>query len=198
MKIITNRLWQVFLLVCCFVISTEIQAQDKIEKEESIREREVPHIATEWLYDAFEKIRKPKWYKEFSEVGYSFEAKFRYKNSFHSVEFDSLGLVQDVEIEIELKSLSTEIQFQILTYLNENYRDFKVNKLQIQYSGASDDLEDFFDEDAKDGILINFEMEFSGTDLSGDSRIWEGTFDQNGCFLGKRIVIVREMDNIIF
>jgi hypothetical protein len=198
MEVFVNMAWRVFLFICCFVISTEILAQDKIEKEESIKERKVPQMATEWLYDTFEKIRKPKWYKEFSEVGYSFEAKFRYKNGFHSVEFDSLGLVQDVEIEIKLKRLSKEIQSQILTYLNENHRVFKVNKLQIQYSGVPDALEDYFDDEVKEGILINHEMEFSGTDLSGDSRIWEVTFDQNGLFLGKRVVIVRGMDNIIF
>lgn len=180
------------------LVSIAVLAQDKVEKEERIREKEVPKIAQEWLYDSFEKIKRPKWYKEFSDSGYSFEAKFQYDDHFHSVEFDSLGNILDVEIEIDWSELKEEVRSSIGNYFGEKFKEHKLIKIQIQYSGEEEDLKEFFDEDENEGILTQYEIEFSGIDLSGDSRIWEGTFDSQGNFLAQRIVRVLEMANVIF
>ncbi|WP_075350870.1 hypothetical protein [Algoriphagus marinus] len=185
-------------IVLFMLVSIVGFAQDKVEKEERIREKEVPRIAQEWLYDAFEKVKRPKWYKEFSDSGYSFEAKFQYDDHFHSVEFDSLGNILDVEIEMDWSELKQEVRSSIGNYFGEKYKVHKLIKIQIQYSGEEEDLEDFFDEDENEGILIQYEIEFSGIDLTGDSRIWEGTFDSRGNFLSLRIIRVLEMANVIF
>lgn len=196
--ILKTALFNFFFFLLLMVGGKAAFAQNKIEKEERIKENEVPKIARDWLYDAFEKIRRPKWFKEFSESGYSFEAKFKSENHYHSVEFDSLGNILDVEVQLEWSELANEVKSSIENYFDENLKEYKLIKIQIQYSGKAQDLEDFFDEDEHDGILVQYEIEFSGIDLSDDSRIWEGTFDSSGNFLNKRIIQVSDMDNVIF
>jgi len=178
--------------------SISVLGQDKLEQEVRVRAQQVPLEARKWLKDAFESVRKPKWYKEFSELDYSFEAKFKLKGRFHSVEFDSLGNVLDVEIEIEWESLSEEVKANLTLHFEGTLRRFKLEKIQIQYSGLPGDLEDFFDEEETDGVLIQFEIEYQAEDQSEVIRIWEGTFSSDGKFLTHRRIIVRELFNLSF
>jgi len=193
MKTIRN-----LLLIIFFLSSISVLGQDKLEQEVRVKAQQVPLEARKWLKDAFESVRKPKWYKEFSELDYSFEAKFKLKGRFHSVEFDSLGNVLDVEIEIEWESLSEEVKANLTLYFEETLRRFKLKKIQIQYSGLPGDLEDFFDEEETDGVLIQFEIEYQAEDQSEVIRIWEGTFSSDGKFLTHRRIIVRELFNLSF
>jgi hypothetical protein len=193
MKTIRN-----LLLIIFFLSSISVLGQDKLEQEVRVKAQQVPLEARKWLKDAFESVRKPKWYKEFSELDYSFEAKFKLKGRFHSVEFDSLGNVLDVEIEIEWESLSEEVKANLTLYFEETLRRFKLEKIQIQYSGLPGDLEDFFDEEETDGVLIQFEIEYQAEDQSEVIRIWEGTFSSDGKFLTHRRIIVRELFNLFF
>jgi len=193
MKTIRN-----LLLIIFFLSSISVLGQDKLEQEVRVKAQQVPLEARKWLKDAFESVRKPKWYKEFSELDYSFEAKFKLKGRFHSVEFDSLGNVLDVEIEIEWESLSEEVKANLTLYFEETLRRFKLEKIQIQYSGLPGDLEDFFDEEETDGVLIQFEIEYQAEDQSEVIRIWEGTFSSDGKFLTHRRIIVRELFNLSF
>ncbi|WP_286939927.1 MULTISPECIES: hypothetical protein [unclassified Algoriphagus] len=173
-------------------------SQEKIEREKRVDEKEVPKAAIEWLYDAFEEIKKPKWYQEFFESGYSFEAKFFKDGRYFSVEFDSLGIIQDVEIEMPLDEILPEVQKNLTAYWEETYSDFKLIKIQRQYSGDPDDLEDFFDENEVENILERYEIEYIGKEKDGVEQIWEATFDAQGKFISKRVVVVRIMDNLIF
>jgi len=193
MKTIRN-----LLLIIFFLSSISVLGQDKLEQEVRVKAQQVPLEARKWLKDAFESVRKPKWYKEFSELDYSFEAKFKLKGRFHSVEFDSLGNVLDVEIEIEWESLSEEVKANLTLYFEETLRRFKLEKIQIQYSGLPGDLEDFFDEEETEGVLIQFEIEYQAEDQSEVIRIWEGTFSSDGKFLTHRRIIVRELFNLSF
>ncbi len=186
------------IFLSLFFIIHHGYCQDKIEREEGVKESEVPTEAVKWLYDAFEKIKRPKWYKEFSDAGISYEAKFKLADCFHSVEFDSLGMVQDVEVELKWTEIKEKPKSAIQNYFEKEFKDYNILKIQIQFSGEPDDLEDFFDEDEREGILIQYEIEFLATDFSGETQIWEGTFDQDGQYLEKRKIIIREMDNIIF
>jgi hypothetical protein len=193
MKTIRNLMITLFLLS-----STCVLGQDKLEQEVRVKAQQVPLEARKWLKDAFESVRKPKWYKEFSALDYSFEAKFKLKGRFHSVEFDSLGNVLDVEIEIEWESLSDEVKANLTSYFKGTLRGFKLEKIQIQYSGLLGYLEDFFDEEETDGVLIQFEIEYQAEDQSEVIRLWEGTFSSNGKFLAHRRIKVRELFNLSF
>lgn len=193
MKLLKNVLIIILLLHSIAAIG-----QDKVEQEVRIKTSQVPSEAKRWLKDAFESVRKPKWYKEYSEQGYSFEAKFKFQNRFHSAEFDSLGKVQDVEIELDWKDLSEEIKLNLNTYFNEMLSGFKLGKIQIQYSGEPGDLEDFFDEEEMNGVLIQYEIEYQADDETGVNRLWEGTFSSDGRFIAHRRIEIREIFNLYF
>jgi hypothetical protein len=193
LKTIRNSLLFFFLLS-----SISVLGQEKVEREVRVKEYQVPLEARKWLTNAFEKITKPKWYKEFSELGYSFEAKFKLKDRFHSVEFDSLGSVLDVEIEMEWEGLSDEVKANLTSHFEGTPRGFKLEKIQIQYSGLPGDLEDYFDEEETHGVLIQFEIEYQAEDQSEVIRLWEGTFSSDGKFLAQRRIVVREIFNLSF
>lgn len=188
----------IYILLFFGVITGPLVAQNKIEREFGIKEKEVPKEASDWLYDAFETTKRPKWYKELSESGFSYEAKFKHEGKFHSVEFDSLGRVEDVEIELKVGELSKEAQSGLNTYFSGAYKNSDLKRIQIQYSGEPNDLEDFFDENMLEGILIHYEIEYIGLDEFGDSQLWEGLFSDGGLLLSKRKIILSPSENLIF
>lgn len=188
----------IFTLLFFGMITGSLFAQDKIERELRVKEKEVPKDAREWLVDAFESTKKPKWYQEVFESGYSYEAKFKLKGKFYSVEFDSLGRIQDVEIEMDVEELPKEVRTGLEDYLSADYKSSDIKRIQIQYSGEADDLEDFFDENSLEGILTRYEIEFIGLDEAGASELWEGLFSEEGKLINKRKIILTPSENLIF
>lgn len=180
------------------MICVPLLAQDKIERELRVEEKVVPKEAKDWLLDAFETTKRPKWYQEVFESGYSYEAKFKLKGKFYSVEFDSIGTIQDVEIEIGLEELPKEVHTGLEAYLSTDYKSSDIKRIQIQYSGKPGDLEDFFDENSLEGILTRYEIEFVGLDEAGDSELWEGLFSENGDLIRKRKIVLTPSENLIF
>ena len=186
----------IVILILTFGIFPFCFSQDKIEKETRIKPREVPSEAKIWLQDAFEKIQKPKWYLEYSQNGKSYEAKFHYQGHFHSVEFDSLGSVEDVEIEIDHSEVSGDVWKVIQSYFESEFEQVKVEKIQRQFSGSKSDLEDFFDEEDADGVTTQYEIVFQGK--NEEWSLWEALFDDSGKFISKLKVQIRPSDNLIF
>lgn len=184
------------ILIFSLGIFNGLFAQEKIERETGIKPREVPSAAKDWLKDAFEDVRRPKWYLEYSQTGKSFEAKFNYQGHFHSVEFDSLGNVQDVEIEIKESEIPAEVWKEIQSYFDSEYKQVKVEKIQRQLTGSIDDLEDFFDEQEDEDIVTRYEIVFQGKNELWD--LWEALFDDSGKFLSILRVQIRPTDNLIF
>jgi len=108
-----------------------LPAQTKFEREYRIKENEVPEKASQFVQDAFldEKI---KWYAEESQDGKSIEAKLKYGKQKFSVEFDTLGNLQDVEKTVTLKNLDSKISDAITQSLVAEFGDYKIIKVQIQ------------------------------------------------------------------
>lgn len=171
-------------------------SQNKIERESSIKSRDVPSDAIDWLKDSFENVKRPKWYLEYSQNGKSYEAKFNYMGHFHSVEFDSLGNVQDVEIEIEETEVAPDVWAVIQSYFVSEYQQVKVEKIQRQLTGSKSDLENFFDEDEIQGIVTRYEIVYQGKNKLWE--LWEALFDDSGDFVTKLKVQIRPSHNLIF
>lgn len=171
-------------------------SQNKIERESGIKQRAVPSAAVDWLKDSFENVKSPKWYLEYSQNGKSYEAKFNYKGHFHSVEFDSLGNVQDVEIEIEESEVTPDVWVEIQSYFVSEYEQVKVEKIQRQLTGSKSDLEDFFDEDETEGMVTRYEIVYQGKNNLWE--LWEALFDVSGQFISKLKVEIPPSHNLIF
>lgn len=184
----------VIVLVCFTSLAT---AQDKTEREQRIRSGEVPTAAVEWMNDAYESLRRVKWYYEETSGVNSYEAKIKRKGYFHSIEFDTSGLIQDIEVRIEWNELPLNVQENITLYLDSAYTKHKVQKIQKQWTGDPDDLEDLIDEDEDENLTIHYELEFYGKNDALD-ELWEGLFDEEGSMLEKRVIRLRPTDNLDF
>lgn len=156
----------------------------------------MPSPAKVWLSDAFEKLRKPKWYLEYSQSGIAYEAKFLWEKYFYSVKFDSLGSLQDVEIEIEQTEISKEAWVGIERYFAGEFKEVSIQKIQRQLIGKESDLEDFFDEDQRDGVTIRYEIVFQGKNEAW--HLWEVLFDEVGSLISIIKVQQRPLDNLVY
>jgi hypothetical protein len=103
--------------------------------------------------------------------------------------------VQNIEVLIKEKELDPEVYQNLIDDLNRNFNKFSISKLQIQYTGEPDDLEDLIDEDEFENITIHYEIEFYGKSDT-DDELWEGLFDSKGKLLEKRIVKLKATDNL--
>ena len=117
-------------------------SQTKYEKEVRIKTDQVPHEAVSYVR-SFGFLSKIKWYEEFSEVDSTFEAKTKHSGKHYSIEFSELGILEDIEIKIKWGVLSKDVQQAVLKDLESRYGKFKINKIQIQYSGNPDAIRSF-------------------------------------------------------
>ena len=184
------------LFIGCLLISFLSFSQEKIERETKVKASKVPISAREWLSDAFEGLRKPKWYLEYSQSGLAYEAKFIWQSYFYSVKFDSLGILQDVEIEIQQNEIRAEVWQAMQRYFSGEFREIRIQKIQRQLLGDQSDLEDFFDENETKGITIRYEIVFEGK--SEAWQVWEALFDESGLLISVIKVQPRPLDNLVF
>jgi hypothetical protein len=114
--------------------SNSLLAQQKFEKESRLKQNEVPSNALNFI-DSLNLKNKVKWYLEEGLESKSIEAKFKRNRKKHSVEFDKLGNIEDVEIEIKWDELPTPLKNSISTRLQKDCKKHKIVKIQIQYTG---------------------------------------------------------------
>ncbi|NEV93541.1 hypothetical protein G3567_05165 [Psychroflexus sp. YR1-1] len=180
------------LIMLCFSFGF---AQEKNEVEKRIEKQEVPQQAKAWLNDAYENKRRTKWYFQTDDEEQVFEAKLKHNKHLHSVEFDLDGNVRNIEVLIDENELDEEVRKVISTYLNTYFSKFSISKIQIQYTGEGDDLEDVIDEDEFEDITVSYEIEFYGKTETED-ELWEALFDSEGILIKKRSVNLKATDNL--
>ncbi len=186
----------VFLALCSLASIAQ-----KIERESKIKKNEVPEKAIEWSEDAFEGIGKIKWFREISSESEgagnkeSYEAKLYWKGKYHSVEFDKNGNIEDIEIIYSWQDLSEGVREKLEEYFKAQYDKYKIEKIQIQYTGSSDNLEDIIDEEEFEDITTRYEIVYYGKN-SENKYLWEGLFNEAGEFIEKSRVIQRPTDNL--
>jgi hypothetical protein len=170
-------------------------SQEKNEVERRIKSDEVHDNAKEWLKETYKKRRKTKWYYQTDGNKEVFEAKLKHNKQLHSIEFSLDGQVQNIEILIGEDELDTKVLESILKFLDTNYTKSSVSKLQIQYTGDEDDLEDVIDEQEFEDVIVKYEMEFYGKN-DKDDELWEALFDEHGKLIQKRIINLKATDNL--
>ncbi|SHN15472.1 hypothetical protein SAMN04488057_108134 [Cyclobacterium lianum] len=183
--------------VLLFFASLVAYGQEKVEREYRVKVREVPAEAREWLDDAFEGHKRVKWFMEETSGKKSFEAKFPWKKEDYSVEFDLSGKIEDIEIQKNWQDLSEAIRNNLEVYFEANYSKWRIEKIQMQFTGEPDDLEDMIDEEEQEQIVIRFEIEYYAEKGEGKG-LWEGLFDKDGNFMNKREVMIPPVDNLFF
>ncbi|PSR15412.1 MAG: hypothetical protein DA408_08560 [Bacteroidetes bacterium] len=116
------------------IFSTHLYAQQKYEKESRLTEKDVPDKALDFI-DSLGVERKIRWYLEEGFDRTSIEAKFKLNNQKYSIEFDTVGNLEDIEIQIAWSKWQKPLKDSISFHLKKDCKRFKINKIQIQYSG---------------------------------------------------------------
>jgi hypothetical protein len=111
-----------------------VYAQQKMEKESRITPRQVPGNAIQFIQSARIDCRI-KWFLEKGIEKNSIEAKFKKDKTQYSIEFDTLGNIEDIEIEMRIGELPAILLDSIGHKLGRDCQKYRPVKVQIQYTG---------------------------------------------------------------
>jgi hypothetical protein len=136
-KRVDNLKYLIFLIM--FSVSCNLFAQDKFEKESRIRPKDVPSKALSFI-DSLNWRTSIKWYQEEGLNQKSIEAKFKGNKLSYSLEFDSLGMIEDIEIEVNWGELEPGLKESISSQLQQNCTNHLIVKVQRQFTGSEKDL----------------------------------------------------------
>jgi hypothetical protein len=179
------------------LLSLQLYAQDKQEREFGVKEDEVPETALKWFNEAFNEPGKVNWYYEISSGKDSYEAKFKWKGNRYSVEFDTTGVIEDVEVTIPWKKIPSETRKILEHYFRTNYTKYKILKVQKQYSGEPGNLKSYMQGEEPIDIITVWEIEFHGR-TETENELWEGLFAGGGSLLQIRKIIQSPTNNLEF
>ena len=174
-------------------------AQAKYEKEYRINTEEVPQSALDFVNE-LNFTKKIKWYQEEGLDKTSIEAKTKHHSKNYSIEFNSSGAIEDVEIKIQASEIPKQVYENIQQQINKNYQKVKFSKIQLQLSGDSESMiQSINNQDFKtnSAIIKQYEIELKGKE-NGKFQKYEFLFDHKGEILSKSIIILKNNDILEF
>ena len=123
----------IFLLLVV-VVQSNSWAQNKFEKESRIT-RDAVHPQALQFIDSLQLTSRVRWYLEEGLTEKTIEAKFKKNKLRYSVEFDTLGRIQDVEVDVSWNDLALDLRSIIESSLEKNCSRHRIIKVQRQFSG---------------------------------------------------------------
>ncbi|MDT8413890.1 MAG: hypothetical protein RQ735_00815 [Flavobacteriaceae bacterium] len=187
-----------YTLLCGLLIlgTYPLIGQTKFEKESRAKESEVPDAAKAFV-SSLTEIKNLKWYKEISTSGQSIEAKFKKNKAKYSVEFDTLGNLEDVEKTVDWETLTRMQQEKIIRGLDAVFSKFSIQKVQLQYKGSLEDLANLIQTDQRSlKIELAFELIVKGT--KEEKRQYEILFLESGHMHSINEIIFKSADHLVF
>ena len=186
-----------FVVVLVLLIPTESFCQLKYEKESRVRAEHVVEGAKSFI-DSLKILGKIKWYYEENFTGNSYEAKFIVNKENFSVEFDTLGNIQDVEIVTDFQKLKNPIRKKILGFLGSSFDHYRVNKIQVQYLGERGDLQQLvLGKSEAQSLTMNYEIVVRGK-KERETKLYEFTFTEKGDLQKSSEIVLKNSDNLEF
>lgn len=159
------------------------QGQTKMEIERRIPVEEVPQPAIQWLQKyRYAITSKIKWYYEADGPKKSFEGKFQLHRHRYSIEFDSEGYFEDMEILYPKRSLPEPI----IIALERDAKKFSIKRSQIQFKAVNKELfePEVFRVVSKLESNTLFELE-----VVLEGQFYELLMDSRGNILSKRRIV---------
>ncbi|MBQ0732713.1 hypothetical protein [Aquimarina celericrescens] len=195
----TLRLRKIKVIFFCFYLIgvSAVKAQTKFEREYRINAEEAPKAAVTFINDAFD-AQKVKWYAEESQDGKTFEAKICYLKIKHSIEFDILGHLIDVERKIKFKSLERELKNKIISTLDNLFTKHKIIKTQIQWKGNPEELLQSIKKQDKNNLPYQLYEIVVKAKKDTVFKMYEILFDINGKTQKVLEITQRPTDNLEF
>lgn len=183
-------------VVCVIVLSSwKAYSQQKFEKESGISRKDLPAFAVHFE-SIFVHDQKIRWYLEEGFNGSTIEAKYTRNKEKYSVEFDSLGTIQDVEILVKWSDLSTETQGNIEAQFLKDSDKYKLSKIQVQYTGEQIMLQNSaLSGECSENCLIRYEVVVR-IKKEGVGNSYEYLFDKNGKLIQKMEIVNQSSSNL--
>jgi sporulation protein YlmC with PRC-barrel domain len=144
----------------------------------------------------FEDKQRIKWYLEESLDGKSIEAKYKRNGKRFSVEFDTLGNLEDVEIIIREKEIPSAAFEKMCLKLQEDCESFRIDKLQIQYTGVATALKAV---SVSGNCLSNCEVRYElVVRMKKDKEVvsFEYLFNEDGTLEKRAEIIIQTSSNL--
>lgn len=176
------------LQILILLVAQCIWSQSKNEKERRIQFETFPQNAQTLINTFPEKVKRIRYYKEIDGDKESYETKFKYKNHWYSVEFDSVGLLEDVEILIKKRQFPDVVIARIKSYVEQQASKFDFIKIQEQYPYHKNSSETLFLNsifENRTTIASNYEI-IIALKIKRQWQLQEITFDTKGKFLKSR------------
>jgi hypothetical protein len=184
------------VLSTLLLIAFQGLSQTKYEKEFRIKAKDVPSSALSFV-DSMTFDSKVKWYKEIGLNDVTIEAKAKFNKERYSIEFSENGIFQDVEIEVKPSKIPYGTYSKLAGVLSQNHKRYKIDKVQIQYTGDRNLVLKFFRENRinPEGITVNYEVVIS-TKMDGNYIMLEYLFSETGEYMQSSKIISRRKDTI--
>ena len=177
-RISTPKIGSAICIAVLLLLSSSAFGQ-KVERESRIKSPEVPEKALEYIEQT--SLDRVKWYRETGLESISFEAKFKLERRWYSVEFSEEGVLEDIEIEIDLHQVAEPTRESIDKYLEAEFKRHRIKKVQIQYKQTP--LQTLIkDEVPKTDSPHAFELVVKGK-KSRLMKLWEVAFSSKGKFI---------------
>ena len=173
-------------------------SQSKLEREYRIKLSQVPLKALGFVDKSMPDV-KVKWYWEENLQKKSIEAKGTRDGRLYSVEFDTLGVLQDVEVLVKYQSLPENTKVAIEESIGNRFVKFKIEKTQIQWVGDENVLmllikgEDI----GQAAYITNYEIMIKGS-RDGLTDFYEILLNENGEIKRVSKVLQRNDYHLIF
>jgi len=189
---------KLFLLIFPFLLwFNPCAAQQKYEREYSIKASAVPKKAVEFINSVF-KNEKIRWYGEESLTATTIEAKLKSGGKSYSIEFDKSGEIQDVEMLIAFKDISTGTRKAIERNLGDKFKSYKIRKVQRQWSGSEGDLKQALKSgNPSKSVVTRYELVLKGRKKSV-TNYYEVLFGSKGAIVSISEIVQRNSDNLIY
>ncbi|CAM3384566.1 hypothetical protein ZORO111903_12245 [Zobellia roscoffensis] len=152
-------------LILFFIFSTSTAfAQIKNEREHRIKKSQFPENARLFIHQKLVNAKRIRFYKEIDGNKVSYEAKFKKDRLQYSIEFNTEGILEDIEIEIKPIDIPNETYTKITIYLENNFKKYRVKKIQQQYLSDGEDIDQTLKEAFQNLMLpsIKYELIVNG------------------------------------
>ncbi len=187
------------LFLLSIVSLSSLNAQEKKEREYRISKSEFPQKALYSLGDLNQK-RSLKFYKETDNDKVSYEAKFKYDKLYFSVEFDSSGALEDIEVLIKKRAFQKLKTESVYNFLTANYHKHKLLKIQLQYVVPNSTDDSTFINDVlinRTAFKHNYEI-VAKVKAAKETILKEFVFGFNGQLLSERRINISSYDHVLY
>lgn len=157
-------------------------------------------MAFELIEQEIETARRIRFYKEIDSSIVSYKAKFKKDRLFYSLDFNSIGELEDIVLMIERVDMPEEVYKTISDYLRRECPNFKIRRLHQQYPLSEGEEIDKVMRDAFQNLILPYIKYglITSCRLDKGREEFEYLFDAGGQFLSRRKSLPPNYDHILY